>query len=115
MLRQLKLAALKFEEASDIGKFGFGSFLRPIDFKVQVERTLQCRFTPAESGALIDHFRSDASDHYIDGIAFGKRFGRIRSEAWRRHHQSQRVLAEKNLKLRRMGQTVDNYFPVLGR
>ena len=115
MLRQLNHAALKFEEASDIGKLGFGSFLRPIDFKTQVEKSLQCKFTPSEAGALIDHFRSDPGEEYIDGVAFGKRFGRIRNEAWRQHHQNQRALAEKNLKLRRMGQTVDNYFPVLGR
>ena len=115
MLRRLDQAALKFEEASDIGKFGFGSFLRPIDFKTQVEKTLQCKFSAAETGALIDHFRGDTGDEYIDGIAFAKKFGRIRSEAWRRHHQNQRVLAEKNLRLRQMGQAVDNYFPVLGR
>ena len=114
VINYLNQAALRFEEASDVSKLGFGSFLRPIEFILQIEKTLQLKLNPRESGALIDYFR-DEDQVYIDGVTFCKKFGRIRSEAWQRHHRTQRDLALKALKLRELGQNVDNYFPVLGR
>lgn len=114
MLHKLSEAALKFEEQSDIAKLGFGAFLSPYEFKVQVEKTFGIKLSSEEAGAMTDYFKKE-TELYVDGIAFGKKFGRIRADAWRRHSLVQREIAKKTLKLRKMGQNVENYTQCLGR
>lgn len=65
---------------------------------------------------MVDHFKiAGDPDRLVDGIMFTNRFRRMRGTAWDEHSRTQRNIAGRAIKLRKLGQTVDSYFPSLGR
>ena len=124
---RLHEAALLTEAHCDWSRFGFGSILSPFEFKTHVEKVFRWKLTAAEAGALVDIFRPRAApdsdfgdgtyDGHVDGVAFGKRMQRMRSEALDKRASEHRSTTSRLLAEKKLGPFafVESYTQALGR
>ena len=92
----------------------FNCYLRPYQFKRQLELSLGLKLTPVEMGALLRRYKTREGEFCIDGKAFMHSFNKLRRDSASEHKKVLKRYAARKEKVRRLGQQ-ETCYKVLGR